>query len=155
MSSKKERKRLRLEKLRQQSEQARLDFEQKKQREEKDQEATKSKKFKIYTTLAIVFSILIISSGTFAFINSKKPGYYDDFAKCLSGKGAVMYGAPFCQYSQAQKNMFGKSFKFINYKDFSENSNVKITPTWEINGDLIERVQSLDRLAELTECSIE
>lgn len=154
MSSKKERKRLRLEKLRQESEQARLDFEQKKEKESKQQEATKSKKFKIYTTIAIVFSVLILSIGSFAFINSKKPGYYDDFAKCLSEKGAIMYGANFCQYSHAQKGMFGKSIKFIDYKDFSENPNVKITPTWEINGNLIERVQSFDRLAELTGCSI-
>ena len=87
-------------------------------------------------------------------MNSKKPGYYDNFAKCLSEKGAVMYGADFCQYSHAQKGMFGKSFKFINYKDFSKNPNVKTTPTWVINGRLIERVQSFDRLAELTGCSI-
>jgi len=154
MLSKEERKKLRLEKLRQQTEQARLEFEQKKHKEIHEQQVAKGKKTKIYAAVAVVFSILIISIGTYAFINAKKPGYYDNFAKCLTEKGAVMYGASFCQYSSAQKGMFGKSFKFINYKDFSENPDVRITPTWEINGKLIERVQSFDRLAELTGCSI-
>ena len=154
MLSKNEKKKLRLDKLRQQSEQARLDFEQKKQRESTQQEAAKSKKFKVYAAIAIVFSALVLSIGAFAFVNSKKPGDYDSFAKCLTEKGAVMYGASFCKYSSAQKGMFGKSFQFINYKDFSENPDVKITPTWEINGRLIERVQSFDRLAELTGCSV-
>ena len=154
MLSKNEKKKLRLDKLRQQSEQARLDFEQKKQREATQQEVAKSEKFKIYARIAIVFSVLILSIGAFAFIDSKKPGDYDSFAKCLTEKGAVMYGASFCKYSSAQKGMFGKSFKFVNYKDFSENPDVKITPTWEINGRLIERVQSFDGLAELTGCSV-
>src|SRR3989338_11124855 len=134
MFSKKEKKKLRLEKLRQQSEQARIEFEQKKQ-SEKEQKTAKNKKYKTYTIIAIVFAVLIISVGAFAFINSLKPGYYDNFAKCLTEKGAVMYGASFCQYSQAQKGMFGKSFKFIDYKDFSEGPDIKITPTWVINGE--------------------
>jgi len=66
-----------------------------------------------------------------------------------------MYGASFCQYSHAQQGMFGKSFQYVDYKDFTENPNVRTTPTWEINGNLIARVQSFDRLAELTGCSIQ
>ncbi|MBS3101950.1 hypothetical protein J4458_00705 [Candidatus Woesearchaeota archaeon] len=154
MLSREERKKLRLEKLRQQSEQSRLEFEQKKHKETQEQQAAKSKKTRVYIIIAIVFSILIVFIGAYAFINAKKPGSYDNFAKCLTEKGAVMYGASFCQYSSAQKGMFGKSFKFINYKDFSENPDVRITPTWEINGRLVERVQSFDRLSELTGCSI-
>jgi hypothetical protein len=155
MLSKNEKKQLKLEKLRQQSEQARHDFEQKTQRQEIQEKSSKSKKFKIYTTLAIVFSVLVLSVGSFAFINSTKPGDYDNFAKCLNEKGAIMYGASFCQYSHAQQGMFGRSFKFVNYQDFSKNPNVKITPTWEINGRLIERVQSFDKLSELTGCSVQ
>ncbi len=154
MLSKKERKKLKLEKLKQQSEQARLEFEQKKQQQVKEQDASKSKKFKIYSTLIVIFIALVFSVGAYTFINSKKPGIYDNFAKCLSEKGAVMYGADFCQYSHAQKGMFGKSFKHINYKDFSENSDIRITPTWIYGGEKFERVQSFERLSELTGCSI-
>ena len=65
-----------------------------------------------------------------------------------------MYGASWCQYTAAQKGMFGKSMKFIDYRDFSENSEVKVTPTWFINGEKYERVQSLDKLAAITGCAI-
>lgn len=154
MLSKKERKRLKLEKLRQQSEHSRLEFEQKKQQQSIDQDTSKSKKFKLYTTLIVVFIALFVSVGAYSYINSKKPGLYDDFAQCLTDKGAVMYGASFCQYSHAQKGMFGKSFKNINYKDFSENPDIRVTPTWVFEGEKFERVQSFNRLSELTGCPL-
>jgi len=111
----------------------------------------KSKKVMIISSLVVV---LIIVGVGFSFVNSQKPAFLDDFAKCLTEKGAVMYGASFCKYSSAQKGMFGNSAKFIDYRDFSENSDVRITPTWFIDGNKYENVQSLDRLASVTGCVI-
>jgi len=113
----------------------------------------KNKKVIFISIVSVIF-VLIIGGIGFSYANSKKPGPLDDFAKCLTEKGAVMYGASWCQYTAAQKGMLGKSMKFIDYRDFSENPEVKVTPTWFINGEKYERTQSLDRLAAVTGCSI-
>lgn len=111
----------------------------------------KSRKIMLISSLVVV---LIVAGVVFSFVNSQKPGYLDGFAQCLTEKGAVMYGASFCKYSSAQKGMFGNSFKFVDYRDFGENSDVRVTPTWFIDGNKYENVQSLDRLASVTGCVI-
>lgn len=114
----------------------------------------KSKKRVILFSAIFVF-VLILSGVVFSYVNSKKPSPLDGFAKCLTEKNAIMYGASWCKYTQAQKRMFGNSFRFVNYKDFSENPEVKITPTWFINGKKYENAQSFDKLAAVTGCSIQ
>lgn len=100
-----------------------------------------------------VAGILIIGIIVYSISVYSSPGLYDDFAKCLSEKGAVMYGAMgWCKYTQAQKAMFGRSFKYINYHEFTELPGIKKTPTWVISGKWHENTQSFDKLAELTGC---
>jgi hypothetical protein len=88
------------------------------------------------------------------------PGPVDSFAKCLSEKGAVMYGAMgWCEYTQGQKAMFGKSFRHINYFEHTkypadEFGAIKKTPTWIIDGKVYENARSLDELSQLTGCQI-
>lgn len=101
--------------------------------------------------IALLAFLLI---GFFAVKKVTAPGEYDDFAKCLKEKGAVIYGAPWCKYTQEQKGMFGASVKYLDYRDFSERPDIKVTPTWVINGKLYERVQSFEKLSELTGCSL-
>ena len=101
--------------------------------------------------VAIVI-LLIVAYSVYSFT---KPGPYDNFAKCLNEKGAVMYGAmDWCKYTQGQKAMFGKSFKYINYHDFQDLPGIKKTPTWVINGAWHENVQPFDKLAALTGCKL-
>src|SRR3989344_2217836 len=138
-SVKKEKKQLELERLRKQSEEARLEHEERQKDEQKKAEETKAKKGRKMLVITSVI-ILILAIGSYAFISSKKPGRYDEFAKCLSEKGAVMYGADGCMYTQAQRTMFGKSFKYINYKDYTKGPSIKITPTWVINDNKYEKV---------------
>src|ERR1700756_4791741 len=40
---------------------------------------------------------------------------YDDFARCISAKGAKMYGAFWCPHCEEQKEQFGSSFQYVNY----------------------------------------
>ncbi|HJN56893.1 MAG: hypothetical protein QF436_01915 [Candidatus Woesearchaeota archaeon] len=116
-------------------------------------EPKKNKKVLFFSVGLI--AVLLIGAGIgYSFVSSNKSGYLDGFAQCLSDKGAVMYGASFCKFSAAQKGMFGKSFKFIDYRDFTENNEVKITPTWFIDGKKYENVQSLDKLSVITGCVI-
>ena len=98
--------------------------------------------------------VLILAGASFSFYQSNKPGQFDNFAKCLADKDAVMFGASFCKYTAAQKGMFGNSMKFIDYRDFTEDKNIKITPTWLINGKYYENAQSFDRLSAITGCIV-
>ena len=64
---------------------------------------------------------------------------YDEFAKCLTQKGAVMYGAEWCPHCKDQKAAFGDSFKYINYVECPDNTQLCIDkgiqgyPTWIIS----------------------
>src|SRR3989338_8885992 len=107
----------------------------------------KNKNKLIIYSVSSFLIILVISIIGYGFVKSNQPGPLDNFAKCLTDKGAVMYGASFCKYTSGQKGMFGNSMKFIDYRDFTEDSNIKLTPTWKINGQYYENAQSLDRLS--------
>jgi hypothetical protein len=123
-------------------------------RVERKADAPKSRK-KIAVISGISAAVLLIAvSFAFSYANSSKPGPLDGFARCLTEKGAVMYGASFCQYTHAQEGMFGNSAKFIDSRDFSEDSNVRVTPTWLINGNYYQNVQTFDRLSAITGCAI-
>ncbi|MBL7056381.1 hypothetical protein ISS07_05695 [Candidatus Woesearchaeota archaeon] len=116
-------------------------------------EKKSNKKLVLYSVFSLI-GILIIFGSVYGYVQSTKPGIYDDFAKCLTEKGAVMYGASFCKYTHGQKGMFGNSMKHINYQDFTEDSNIKLTPTWKIEGKYYENAQSFETLSKLTGCSI-
>lgn len=84
----------------------------------------------------------------------------DEFAKCLSEKGAVMYGTDSCHFCQEQKKLFGDSFEYINYVNCDSNGEECISkgiagyPTWIIDEEAHEGVQDFDMLAEYTGCKI-
>lgn len=128
----------------------------------KDSGETKvtSKKSKKWWIAGIVFFIVVASITGFSVVNANKAGPLDGFAKCLSDKGAVMYGAlSWCKYTQAQRAMFGRSFKHLDYIDYTEFpeeefGEIKKTPTWIINGKVYENVQSIGKLAQLSGCEI-
>lgn len=88
-------------------------------------------------------------------------GTLDKFAKCISLKGATMYGAEWCPHCQEQKKMFGDSFKYVSYVECPENQvlceqvGIEGYPTWIINGVKYPGAQSLETLKELTGCSLQ
>lgn len=152
--TKREKRRLRLEKQRQESHESQQAYEQKIEQQKQLESQSKSKKSRRYLAAAVA-AIIILAIASYSFYSLNKPGQYDLFAKCLSEKGAVMYGAMgWCKFSQAQKAMFGKSFRYINYHEFNELPGIKKTPTWVINGQWHENVQSFDKLALLTGCKL-
>jgi|TARA_B100001971_G_C17899257_1_gene387115 hypothetical protein len=122
--------------------------EESKEREERfklEKEKKKGSKKKVIAMAAIV---LVILSSWIAFA-VLSPGKYDGFAKCLTEKGVVMYGEDWCQYTQGQKAMFGKSFKYV---DYVVKPDLRKRPTWVIDGESYETVQSFQRLSALTGC---
>jgi hypothetical protein len=103
---------------------------------------------KIVLTL---ISIMFVISVYFIFNYLTTPGTYDSFARCLTDKGAIMYGEDWCKYTNAQKSMFGKSFKFIDYR---VKTDLRLRPTWIINNKKYEGVQSFESLSKATNCKI-
>lgn len=153
--SKRERRKLRLERLRQESHESQKEHEQRlEQQKQLHEQQIKSSKSKYYIFSSVI-GIVVLALAAYSVYSINKPGEYDNFAKCLSEKGAVMYGAmDWCKYTQAQKAMFGKSFRYISYHEFNELPGIKKTPTWVINGAWQENVQSFDKLAALTGCRL-
>lgn len=115
-----------------------------------------TKKYFVIGALAL---IVVLFSYSF-YARAQKPGEYDNFAKCLTEKGAIIYGNDFCQYTNKQMNYFGKSKKNLNYikcidnKELCDQKGIKQTPTWEINGKMYEQVQTFEKLSQLSGCGL-
>lgn len=115
--------------------------------------------YKKYFFIGGIALIIIFSSLT-VYSLVKKPGNYDDFAKCLTEKGAVIYGNDFCHYTQNQLGFFGSSKKYLNYvkcfdnKILCDEKGIEITPTWEINENIYRGVQTFEMLSKLSGCEI-
>ena len=122
------------------------------------EESATNKKSKKWVFIGLVFSLVVVLVS-FSIVNANKSGPYDELAKCLTEKDAVIYGASWCKYTDAQKAMFGKSFKHLDYFDYTEFpeeefGKIKKTPTWIINDKAYENVLSFDRLSQLSGCKI-
>lgn len=118
------------------------------EREKKFEEHKLEKKKKKQMIIGVCVGIFLLLVAGFAYAKLS-PGKYDGFAKCLTEKGVVMQGEDWCHFTNSQKGMFGKSFKYINYQI---NEDLKLRPTWIIDGESYETVQSFQRLSALTGC---
>lgn len=70
-----------------------------------------------------------------------------------------MAGTDWCHVCQAQKALFGPSFRYIDYRNcdigtFCDEQGITAYPTWIINGEKYRGKQPLSRLAELSGCSL-
>lgn len=153
--SKREKRRLRIDKLRHESHSAQEEYNQRiEQHSQSLNQQASAKKSRLYFIAAVV-GVVILGIVAFSAYSYSKPGPYDSFAKCLTEKGAVMYGAmDWCKYTQGQRAMFGKSFKYVDYHEFNELPGIRKTPTWVIGGQWHENAQSFGKLAELTGCKL-
>jgi hypothetical protein len=111
-------------------------------------------KSKLIIIVLSLFALVLTACGP------SGPGPADELAQCLTDSGAVMYGTNWCQFCNQQKEMFGSSFKEINfvdcdvYRDACIKAGVKGYPTWQVNGANYEGVQSLYDLAQNSGCSV-
>ena len=126
------------------------------QKRESEKGKINFKKYFIIIALIITIVLIVLSILNYA----KRPGQYDDFAKCLTEKGATVYGNDYCQYTAKQLNFFGKSKKYLNYvkcidnEELCNSKGVGVTPTWEINGKTYPQVQTFESLATYSGCKI-
>lgn len=83
-------------------------------------------------------------------------------AKHLQAIGAVMYGSDLCHWCQVQRELFGDAIEYIEEVYCSGppevnpqprvcwEKDIRVTPTWEINGRFYTGARSLEELAELS-----
>ena len=86
----------------------------------------------------------------------------DEFAKCITENGAIMYGTFWCPHCAKTKKMFGSSFQYVRYiecdpRGDNEQSELCIAneidkyDTWEFNDDPSTRLVSEPSFADLSE----
>lgn len=117
--------------------------------------------------IIIASAILIIGASMLLVRSNNTPGKYDDFAKCLTEKGAEFYGAFWCPHCRSQKGLFGKSVEYINYIECSTpDGNSQLSqctekgiegyPTWIFSDGSRENGEvPLEKLAEKTGCILQ
>jgi thiol-disulfide isomerase/thioredoxin len=112
-----------------------------------------------------VLALLCFSAVSFSGSDKAK---LDAFARCLTDKKAVMYGAFYCEHCKEQKDLFGDSAQYLPYVECVEKGTRKITdqckvlgirktPTWifEQGGERIEgKVLSLQELSQKSGCPL-
>ena len=115
----------------------------------------------------LIIAIFIIMGCSTSGNSATLPAQYDSFANCLSANGVKMYGAYWCPHCANQKQMFGGSFKLINYIECSLpnragqtqaciDAKINAYPTWEFaDGKRIEGELSLEQLSQNSNCKLE
>lgn len=112
--------------------------------------------------IAVVFGLVaLIIVGVLIFAPRQPAANLDNFARCLSEKGAVMYGTPNCPFCQSERNAFGDSFRFVRYVDCSDepqeclNAGVHGVPTWIFaDGRKFEGKQGIEKLSQESGCPL-
>jgi hypothetical protein len=140
--------------------------ERRKRKQERDQEGQSSPwltRKRIVTALVVVALFAIV-----AVIARHQAHRYDAFAKCLTDRHVIMYGAYWCPHCTEQKEKFGASFEYAPYVECGVQGNtraeqqvckdagIKHFPTWQFppTGEREERVFSLQELSDRTGCSL-
>ena len=121
----------------------------------------KNEKIILWIVIIVVILIFLIIK------NSAEPEEYDNFAKCLTEKGAKIYGAYWCPHCNDQKALFSKSWKHVNYIECSLpnrrgqtqiciQAGINGYPTWEFqDGTREEGKLSFEELGQHTGCVLE
>ncbi|MFZ0286162.1 MAG: hypothetical protein WAL32_13110 [Terriglobales bacterium] len=116
--------------------------------------------------IVIVVAILVVGAGLYFLLRTKQNSRMDAFARCLTTKGAKMYGAYWCPHCADQKELFGSSFQYAPYIECGikgshaeaqvcVDAGIKHFPTWIFaDGIRVEGTQSLALLGDTTGCAL-
>lgn len=123
---------------------------------------------KTKTNIMIIAGVLVlVALGIgWAIWQENQPSKLDDFAKCLTEKKAIFYGAFWCPHCQSQKSLFGSSKQYLPYTECStpdsngvlpvcQDAKITVYPTWKFaDGTTDEGEMTLDALANKTGCKL-
>jgi glutaredoxin len=113
-------------------------------------------------TWAGIGIVLVVAYVGFWYHNNHR---YDEFAKCMASKQVKMYGAYWCPHCVEQKEILGKSYRFVYVECGVPGSHaeseeckalgVKLFPTWRFpDGSMTPLVFSAQELSDKTGCSL-
>ncbi|HVI08962.1 MAG TPA: hypothetical protein VND65_11800 [Candidatus Binatia bacterium] len=137
--------------------------ERRKRRQDRTPEpvpVSKSKDRMVWLGIAV---ILALAYAGFWYRNNHK---YDGFAQCLASKQVKMYGLYWCPHCAEQKEMFGRSFRYVPYVECAikgsheltqacQAAGVKLFPAWQFgSAPPISAVFPLYELSDKTGCSL-
>ena len=116
----------------------------------------------VIIVIGVIGLIIYQASGD----RTVEPSKYDDFAKCLTEKGVVMYGAYWCPHCANQKKLFGDSWQYVTYvecdargdnanPDLCKSKGVSGYPTWIFaDGTRASKVLTLTELSVRSSCAL-
>jgi hypothetical protein len=118
--------------------------------------------------IAIYAALVVVVIGVAYYFDHRSQHKHDAFAKCLTDRGAKMYGAWWCPHCVEQKEKFAASFEYAPYVECGikgrtsgqaqvcKDENVKGYPTWQFppTGERVERVFTLQELSDRTGCPL-
>jgi len=108
---------------------------------------------KYWWTITIIIAVIVLAY--FLISNNNSSGVDEKTAKCI-GENSVLYAQLGCHACGIQKEMFGQNIEFLNTIDCwyekEKCEGITTIPTWEIKGEKIIGVQSIEKLKELTGC---
>ena len=136
--------------------------------EQREKEAsTAQKKGPAWVWILIILGVLLGGWVGYDYYSSRNVSTLDDFAKCVSAKGARMYGAWWCPHCAEQKTSFGFAFQYVNYTECGiegqthsvneqcKNAGISNFPTWQFaDGHREEGVLPLPDLSAKTGCKL-
>ena len=101
---------------------------------------------------------LIASSFTNGSSNNTSVTGAEDLAKCLTEKGAKLYGASWCPHCQNQKALFGDAVESLPYVECTEKAQecaqagITAYPTWIIDGQSYSGGKTFAELKSYSGC---
>ena len=117
-------------------------------------------------TVPVAAAVIVILHLNYTGASSDVPQVEDPTVRALAihlaESGAMMYGAHWCPHCQDQKALFGASARRLPYVECSPGrqgtpqstrcraAQIKVYPTWIINGRRIEETLTLEQLAKAT-----
>jgi hypothetical protein len=140
-----------------------MSVERRKRREERVGVPEASQGFRDKLIWGGIVVVLVLAYAGFRYRNERR---YDAFAKCLTARQAKMYGAYWCPHCADQKEMFGRSFRYVNYVECAIKGSREIAaackaagvqhfPSWQFGTNpLVEGVFPLEELGDKTGCSL-
>ena len=104
-------------------------------------------------------------TGSFGAVPISGASNAEVLAKCLTEKGAKLYGASWCPHCKDQKEKFGDAIQFVNYVECADSSDpykqakacadadIQGYPTWvRADNERVSGSKTLEFLAEWADC---
>lgn len=141
--------------------------ERRKRQQRRERQA--SPKSRIFAKKTIVLVALVaVVAGLGVLVKYRYDHRYDAFAKCLSNRRTLMYGAYWCPHCAEQEALFRASFKYAPYiecgvkgdlraeQQVCKDAGIKRFPTWQFPpvGERYEGNLSLQELSDRTGCGL-